>query len=68
MELTLLSQAIKVLSYTHIQAIMQGVEEIQMSRKKTGSSATMVRNVYHTVTIQNTTISTKLISVKSPPM
>lgn len=32
-ELTLLTQAIKVLSYTHIQAIMEGVEEIQMSLK-----------------------------------
>lgn len=34
MELTLLTQAIKVLSYTHIQAIMGGVGEIQMSEKK----------------------------------
>lgn len=34
MELTLLTLAIKVLSYTHIQAIMEGVEEIQMRRKK----------------------------------
>lgn len=30
----MLTQAIKVLSYTHIQAIMAGVEEIQMSKKK----------------------------------
>ena len=34
MELTLLTPAIKVLSYTHIQAIMGGVEEIQMSKEK----------------------------------
>lgn len=33
-ELTLLAQAIKVLSYTQIKAIIKGVEEIQMSKKK----------------------------------
>lgn len=40
-ELTLLTQAIKVLSYTYVQAIMEAVEEIQMSKKKK-SSALMV--------------------------
>ena len=45
-ELTLLAQAIKVLSYTQIQAIMKGVEEIQMSKKKRKEKTAMMMAMY----------------------